>query len=137
VGSDEVAMKDLSDLPPVVMVGFSLLGSWFCAHESATEAQVIEAARSHGLPAVPDALVRDRLYGGFKCQDPTRRHIALDSGAYTYCDPNLNRPNTRRGERWAELIEASEERGPYIGGGLFSDDAPASPSAASGAGGGA
>jgi hypothetical protein len=110
--------------PRIQKVVWSPLSAWICVPFDATDAECAEAARCMAAcpMTVPDALVVDRLYGGFKCgNSDDRRHVFVASGEYTYF--GVNEPNgaEQRAETWRELIARDNH---YVGGGPFTADAP-------------
>lgn len=119
-----------TSLPPCVVTQRGLLGGWLCASPEATDADLITSARKLNDLDVPDALVLDRLFGGFRCGDyPERRHIYYAIGWYTFLNPSANEPMTPadRAAVWAELMEDEGNRtgpGRFIGGGPCCADAP-------------
>lgn len=111
------AKPKADDLPDVLGAAWSLLGQWFCVRASTPEepclALIVEAL-GVSVPVRDPALIRDRLYGGFACEDyPDRRHVYMNTGAYTYTRPELNKPLTEDERRatWKDLIEANGEPG--------------------------
>ena len=119
-----------------VMVAWSLCMEWHCVPEDMTEAEewVFLDARQEKLKAcdveISRVLIRDRLYGGFACDEPGRIHVAFNTGQYTYCNPELNKPVSPewRAEAWAELI-AENAKNPANASwrgkvGPFTEDAP-------------
>jgi len=107
-------------------VGWSLLCEWWCVPVDATTAEVIAAIREHTELPVPSYLIEDRLYGGFACENPEKRHVLLNTGQYTYLHPENNMPldAAAREGCWHEVMAKSAARGRFIGGGPFTDDAP-------------
>lgn len=86
-----------------------------------------EIRKHFECPGLTDEVLRDRLFGGFGCEKPENRHIALATGCYSYTS-NHQRPMTpedRRAE-WQKLIDAphSGPEAAFRGGGPFTDDAP-------------
>lgn len=104
--------------PHARLVGCGLLDAWICAEPDATEDEVVAAARDAGPPEdLPDELIRDRLFGGYRCErDPEARHIFFALGCYTYVGGNIPMPPDRIPEIRAEI--GAE----YIGGGLFTKE---------------
>ena len=111
-------------------VHWSLLCEWWCVPISADINEVLtKIMATTTAPSVSSELVRNRLYGGFKCNDHTDcRHVAFNTGQFTWLNPEDNTLLTaeERCEFWKEAIDASRESGQFIGGGLFCEDAPAS-----------
>jgi hypothetical protein len=92
-------------------VGFSLLSEWWCVPADMTEPEqdafLRELARQVMTPnVIPICLVRDRLFGGFRCAESGRIHVGFLTGCYTYTNPELNEPmgEAYRAEKWAELL---------------------------------
>jgi len=108
-----------------IKVAYGMLGGWICVPADMTEAEIataIEMLQSNwNFPVVPAELVRDRLYGGFACEVPERRHVYVAMCEYTYLGENG--PNHCREDTWATLIE---ENG-FVEGGPFTEDAPEVP----------
>lgn len=116
----------------ILVARWGLLGVWFCVDRDEDRERIIDEVRTH-FPAVARCLIPDRLFGGFPCgDDPDRRHILWDAGAYTYTTPEANRPLTEaeRRERWGKLFNPPEGDNGFIGGGPFTDDVPVSAIAA-------
>ena len=108
-------------------VSWGLLGEWWCVPvnlDEDTAAQVImDGSQIRLIEGITLDLVKDRLYGGFRCgEHDTHRHVHFSTGQYTYL--GTNSPNYGRDETWATIIEANADDGPFIGGGLFCLDAP-------------
>lgn len=105
--------------------GWGLLATWLCAPLDADEEEIVKMCAEHGTgPTSNLALVRDRLYGGFKCEDPEKRHVCFATGQYTYLGQNSALTDEDRQRHWEDLIEQSKDTGGFIGGGAFTSDAP-------------
>ena len=125
----------------ITRVRWTLLGEWWCAPLTATEDEVAAAVLAKfQAPGITPALIKDRCYGGFRCEKPENRHFCFNAGAYTYTGSS-QRPLTEedRAEIWRQLIEPNAKRdgdgdNGFIGGGVFSADAPKQPGAAPAAG---
>ena len=111
---------------------WSLLSQWFCIPVDATPAEISEAIQmSKGslgtwFENCPDEYITDRFYGGFPCEDPNRRHILFDTGAYSYIAAGegqfwANTPEDRQ-EKWEELLAEFSEK--WTRTGPWTDDAP-------------
>lgn len=111
----------MSDLGLCIRTRWGLLGEWWCVAPEATEEDCLTAIMAETISPVSDpALVRDRLYGGFHCQEePGRRHVYFCTGQYTYLNPEENRPldEEERRKVWKDLCEANGEPGT----GLFTE----------------
>ena len=96
-------------------VKFGLLGEWWCADASASEDEcLVEFYKASIAPVSNPDLIRDRMFGGFHCQeDSRRRHVYHSVGSYTYINPEENVPlsEEERASKWKELIEANGEPG--------------------------
>lgn len=131
IGPSAESRKPITAESPIQRVGWSLLLEWWCVPVGASEDDVLDAignefSWSDGS-RVPNILLRDRLYGGFRCECAERRHVAFNTGAYTYTNPHLNTPQTvdERLEDWRKLMaENTADENRYIGGGPFCEDAP-------------
>lgn len=112
----------------VQRISWGLLGEWWCVPLGTSRDEVIRSIlMSTELPVDGDYdLVEDRLCGGFSCEDAACRHVHLNTGAYSYTSTTGNSPREPgdREEDWKTLIEQNEKGSPFIGGGLFCEDAP-------------
>jgi hypothetical protein len=103
-------------------VAFGLLGAWICVPIDVDEDEAVEFAKSVAALQFPSHLVRDRLYGGFRCDHPDKRHVYVASGQYTYLGTNSPLSKEDRLDMWRELLENNPDD--FLGGGPFCDDAP-------------
>ena len=111
----------------VVRVNWGLLGEWWCADINTTEEEILAAIQQRFSLDIGQELIRDRLYGGFKCTFSNRRHIHFSTGQYTYLGTNRPLDPADRLEKWKELLDSSIEHledGGFIGGPWFCKDAP-------------
>jgi hypothetical protein len=92
-------------------VKFGLLGEWWCAPANMSEADCLKAIVPETLVAATPEMIRERLYGGFGCAEPSRRHIYHDTGAYTYLGENSHLDEAERRAQWGKLIEENGEPG--------------------------
>lgn len=121
-------MEKEKPLPKVFCLKMALLGEWWCADIASIEEEILKgiAAQCHA-PVNDPALIKDRLYGGFRCENSERRHIWLNAGAYTYINPEANGPRNLedRLEDWNMLLNGNTNKDDgFIGGGPFCEDAP-------------
>jgi len=104
----------------------SILGLWLCVPNSdAVEirVEVIRLVRTIGIPeGLTIDMICDRLYGGFACEDKSKRHVYFNAGQFSYLRPNYRLFPAVRAACFAELIAANKDN--YIGDGPFSDGAP-------------
>lgn len=103
----------------LVVIAKQSIGSvWLCidADLDENEALGLIVAALNGRdcivsPPISDpALVRDRLYGGWRCsEDPNRRHVYFCGLCYRWGVPEENRPATAEDRRrvWRRLFEAN------------------------------
>jgi hypothetical protein len=76
----------------------SLLGAWFCIDERVPEEEnfkkIFEKIHSsNSILETPGGieLLKDRLYGGFRCaQDENRRHVYFNLSQYSFTQPDAN-----------------------------------------------
>lgn len=109
----------------VIRIIWGLLGEWWCADINATEWEILAAIDQRF--SLGQELIRDRLYGGFACKFPNRRHIHFSTGQYTYIGKNVLLDPEERLGKWKDLIDSSIEHpedGGFIGGPWFCKDAP-------------
>ncbi len=92
-------------------VKFGFLGEWWCAPASMSEAECLTAIVPETLVAASPDMIRERLYGGFGCELPGRRHIYHATGQYTYLGENSHLDEDQRREQWKRLIEENGEPG--------------------------
>jgi len=101
---------------------WGLLGCWICVPLDASNEEIIEAAKSYAMIDFSDELIADRLYGGFGCENPDKRHIFISAGQFTYTGNNSRLISSDRINKWVELIEMNEDN--FKGDGPFTEDAP-------------
>lgn len=109
----------------IVQLNFGLLNEWYCVSKDASEDSVAKSIRLAAPPGIPLDLVKDRLFGGFKCDKADRRHVNFECGHYTYTQPEANTPMCvdERHTIWKRLLDPHDENN-FIGGGPFCADAP-------------
>lgn len=107
-------------------LGWALLSEWWCVPVGANEEKVLEKiakVSQIGLVVKGDlSLIKDRLYGGFKCEEENKRHVFFATGNYTYLGENSEAEPSHRQEDWKKLLTAGNG---FVGGGLFTEDVPA------------
>ena len=105
-------------------VSFGLLGGWICIPRDLDDEDFIakEAARHMALD-FPIELIKDRLYGGFLCDDEDRVHVYVAAGQFTYLGCNDKLDKQDRLKVWTDLIGANPPEH-FIGIGPFCSDAP-------------
>ena len=90
----------------------SLLGGWFCIYDKSSEDEVLDKIIEIlpktliQPPVIDKELIRDRLFGGFICNDDkNRRHVYFALGYYTFLNPEKNVPllDIEREEIWRDL----------------------------------
>lgn len=101
---------------------FGLLGCWLCIPLDADKKEVVKCAKDRAALSFDEDLIKDRLYGGFKCSDPNKRHVFISAGQFTYLGKNRKLEPQDRFEQWYKLLKENPDH--FIGGGLFSEDAP-------------
>lgn len=116
--------------PKIQMVRWALLSEWWCAPIDADEneiAKLVAEMSQVGLVVKGNLeLIKDRLYGGFKCEEADKRHIFFATGNYTYLGTNSAVEAADREQDWARLLENGNSNN-FIGGGPFTQDAPPVP----------
>lgn len=124
------------DLHPdtIVQLSWKLLNEWWCVPVSADEETALrKIAKTFQIGLIVKdlvvkgdlSLIRDRLYGGFRCEDPARRHVCFITGQYTYVWENVPLTAEQRREMWEQLFAEQMPPDGFIGGGFFTEDAPA------------
>lgn len=109
----------------VVLGRWSLLVIMYCVPLDLTEDEILDQlSDSIEAPVSERALIRDRFYGGFKCEFADRRHVFFNAGQYTFLNPGANTPLDAddRAGFWKQLVD--ENRDTYLGDGPFTQDAP-------------
>ena len=110
--------------PEIQRASWSLLAEWWCVPKDSPPDQLIAVILMHSaIPVSDPALVRDRLYGGFACEDPRKRHVCYYTGQYTYLGDNVPLTPQERQDGWHELLEENAEQS-RPGDGPFTDDVP-------------
>lgn len=102
------------DEPKVFCVNLGPLGEWWCVPADGDEEWCLRAIHKKavgGPLGLHIDLVRDRLYGGFGCNEPGRRHVYYATGQYTYLGENFRLTDEERAEQWKRLIETNGEPG--------------------------
>jgi hypothetical protein len=113
----------------VLLINQTIFGGWFCIDKDLPEdealTQIVDILQNGNtileMPVQDKELVRDRLFGGFRCaEDNNRRHIYFALGNYTFCHPEMNRAHTQqdRDEDWTDLWNHSKPED-FIAGGPF------------------
>lgn len=108
----------------------SLLGGWLCYPIDTDPADpdvarvIREAAMCH--PKATDEDIFERLWGGFACDIPGRRHayIGVAHYAFTLEDSAPLDPDSRSCQ-WHSLLGENSKAGEFLGDGPWSHDAPA------------
>ena len=108
---------------------WGLLGEWWCVAADLSvdeQERMAEMIRTElQLGNCPLDYVHDRLFGGFPCANSDeRRHVYLNSGAYSYIaasEGGSQTPNGRRGDTWEELLDANVGQNAYVGGGPWTE----------------
>lgn len=106
---------------------WGLLGCWMCVPLDADKNEIISAAKDYACLDFDDFLVADRLYGGFGCEDPNKRHIYISAGQFTYLGQNDVLTKEDRENQWNRLIKENKntkEARLFIGDGPFTEDIP-------------
>ena len=102
----------------------ALLGEWWCVPEDCAPQALIDViVQKSAAPTSDPVLIKDRLYGGFTCDDPHKRHVYHCLGEYTYLGINVPLTAGDRQSTWEEILEANADE-PFSGGGPFTEDAP-------------
>lgn len=112
----------------VILAAQSLLAGVFCVDKDIAEDEALDkivAILRNGrtlleMPVRDKELVRDRLFGGFRCGgDENRRHIYFALGHYTFLNRENNRPmgEAERAEVWHELRHENPDT--FLGDGPF------------------
>lgn len=92
--------------------------------KDSTPDKLINLILAHSpTPENEPALVRDRLYGGFPCEHPDKRHVCYNTMQYTYLGTNIPLTPQERQEAWQVLLEANADS-LFLGDGPFTADAP-------------
>ena len=119
------------DLHPdtIMRLSWKLLNEWWCVPVNADQDTILRkiADTSQEISLIINGdlkLIRDRLYGGFRCEDQTRRHVCFSTGQYAYLGGNVLLNTEERRKQWEELLAENALPNGYIGGGLFTEDAP-------------
>lgn len=119
----------------VYIIQQALLGGWFCIPDDMPEdtalTKIISLVNEREallleIPVSDPELVRDRLFGGFKCaEDENRRHVYFALGCYTFINSEKNTPLSaeNRKEIW-DTLTAKEHKNNFCGGTNFTKDAP-------------
>lgn len=118
----------MAETASIQRVKWALLNEWWCAPLSATEDDIVSEIMEHfQAPGATRELVKDRLFGGFKCEHEGNRHVCFSTGHYTYTGEGQSpmEPSVRA-ELWQKLIAENDAsgNGGFIGGGPFTGDAP-------------
>lgn len=91
----------------IVCFCWRLLNEWWCANDDLTEDEIVEAISKHTLIDATNDQIKQRLFGGFKCEESNRSHIFHDTGAYTYTQPNWDVDDDYRQRIWETLLEGN------------------------------
>jgi len=95
---------------------WSLFSQWYCIPADLTDQErvaFLEGARdSLRFDGCPLAFIEDRMFGGFRCDEPNRRHVCFATGHYSYLAAGEGRfwpldPNDRS-RVWEQLLAANE-----------------------------
>lgn len=122
--------KEKLEKGQIYLISQALLGGWFCAEKDMEEDDVaLRLSKLIGehntmleVPTSDIALFKDRLFGGFHCNNENRSHIYYALGHYTFRDGEEQTPlapETRK-EIWLELMKRNQ----WTGGGPFCKDKP-------------
>lgn len=109
-------------------VGWKLLTSWWCVPVDAKKEDLLrEIVKREDGPSTLYDVIQDRCFGGFRCEDPSNRHVLHSTGHYTYIGDNWPMEEGEREKIWNDLLkENATGDGRFIGGGPFTDDVPES-----------
>jgi hypothetical protein len=106
-------------------ISYGFLGAWVCAPLDVSDEDLCQLAKKYGVPVTDDALIIDRWYGGFRCDNPQKRHFYIALSQYTYLGQNRQLDEADRLDTWNKLLQNNPpgNRG-FIGGGPCCHDAP-------------
>ena len=134
MSDEQLSLAEIAELPrDGVRVSGALFGQWWCVPVDMTQEEQarmvckIKEDLGSDFAACPNEYIGDRLYGGFPCNETSRRHVYWAGMQYSYLAAEQGRywPNDPdgRADQWAELIEYNGDQSPPLDG-PFTTDAP-------------
>jgi len=116
--------------PRIYLIDIRLMSEWYCVADDVTEEEFLSWYFGGKNKTAPDnatkGMVAGRMYGGFLCGDnPNRRHLFHNAGAYTYTGYNRLAEKQDRLDFWAESITTQEKASypiPIAEGNIFTQE---------------